>query len=349
VWDGPSGEDLCRPAQIGHYRRQRAFGVYSTVTGIGAAFGMILGGVLTWAGDWRWTLLVNVPVAAAIVLIGSRVLTRAAPTTRRSPGVPSSILVTGALLALVYGLVRAADRGWGDTWTPVCLGAAAVLLLALLVVDSRAAEPLLPLRVFASRARIGGFLGLVLLAAVLTGFLFYAVQYLDAVLGFGALRTGFAILPFGLAVLFTVQVLTRYLSAVDLQVRGVLGLLPVVGAMLWLTRLDAHSTYAADVLPPIVLLGIGVGLAIVPINLIVLTTIDPADTGVTAGILQAALTVGGTLGLAVLLIPFTAGTANPADTVSTLFGWATGIAAAAWVITATLWFGPGARTRESGA
>ncbi|NGN65601.1 MFS transporter [Streptomyces sp. A7024] len=336
---GPAGLALLT-AEFEGERRQRAFGLYSTVTGLGAAAGMILGGVLTWAGDWRWTLLVNVPIALAIVLTAAKVLTRtAAPTARRPLGLAAAVLVTGALTALVYGLVRAAEAGWSDTGTLLALGAAVVLAAALLAVDARAADPLLPLRIFAHRERAGGFLGLILLAAVLTAFLFYVVQYLDAVLGFGSLERGLAILPFGLGMLATTQLLTKYLAGIGAKARGVLGLAVVAAAVLWLTRLDGASGYAADVLPPIVVLGIGVGLAIVPVNMTILATSRPEDTGITAGILQAALTVGGTIGLAVLLIPFTSGSGEPADTISTLFWWATGIAVAAVLVVGGFWFG----------
>ncbi|GAA4386350.1 hypothetical protein GCM10023088_57190 [Actinomadura verrucosospora] len=241
----------------------------------------------------------------------------------------------------MYGLVRTAERGWDDVGTLISLGATVVLVLALLAVDSRSGEPLLPLRVFAHRERVGGFLGLMLLAAVLTAFLFYEVQYLNVVLGFGPLERGLAILPFGLGILLTVQVFTKYLSGIPLKIRGVLGLVVVLAAVLWLTRLDAGSSYAADVLPPIVALGVGIGLAIVPVNMTILSTTRPEDAGVTAGILQAALTVGGTIGLAVLLIPFTSGNGRPGDTISSLFWWATGIAAAAVLIASGFWFTSG--------
>jgi EmrB/QacA subfamily drug resistance transporter len=339
---GPAGLALLTTEFQGE-RQARAFGLYSTVTGLGAASGMILGGVLTWAGDWRWTLLVNVPVAAVILLLGAKYLTRGErPAAHRSLGVPSAALVTGALVALVYGLVRAAGAGWGDPTALGVLGAAVALAAALPVVDSRAAEPLLPPRVFADRDRLGGFVSLVLVAAVLTGFLFCTIQYLAAVKHFGALRTGLAILPFGLGILVTAQLLGRYLGPLPLKLRGVLGLAVMVGAVLWLSRLGAHSGYAADVLPPITLLGLAVGLAIVPINLTVLATSAPEDTGVTAGILQAALTVGGTVGLAVLLLPFT-GHGGTASTISPLFDWAAVIAGAGLLVTLAFWYGPGSR------
>ncbi|WP_405675520.1 MFS transporter [Streptomyces sp. NBC_01511] len=343
---GPTGLALLT-IEFDGARRQRAFGLYAVITGLGAVAGMILGAVLTWIGDWRWTLLVNVPVALAIVVVGNRVLTRGGPpAARRSLGLPSSTLVTGALVALVYGLVRAAEEGWGDTGTLISLAAATALTGALLYVDPRSPEPLLPLRVFTSAERVGGFLGLMTLAAVLTGFLFYLIQYLDTALGFGPLETGLAILPFGLGMLLTVQLLNTFLVGVSRRLRAVTGLAVVLAATLWLTRLDGQSGYATDVLPQIVLLGAGVGMAIVPVNLTILSTTRPEDTGITAGILQAALTIGGTVGLAVLLIPFTANGADPSRTVSGMFGWAAGFAALSLLLVTAFWFGPQLRRTQ---
>ncbi|QFZ19201.1 MFS transporter [Saccharothrix syringae] len=340
---GPTGLALLAILFQGE-RQAKAFGLYSTVTGLGAASGMILGGLLTSAGDWRWTLLINVPIGLLIIALALRAVgTRDEGTRARSLGAPSAVLVTAALTAGVFGLVRAAEHGWGNTWALVPLVAAVVLIAVLVVVDARAAEPLLPRRVFANRARIGGFLNLLLLAMVLTGFLFYVSQYLGVALGYDALRTGLAILPFGLALLVTTQFLTRFVAKLALPVRALIGLVLVAAAFGWLSLLDGGSSYATDVLPPVVVLGIGVGLAIIPFNMIVLSTSDPADTGVTAGILQSSLTVGGSIGLAVLLLPFTSGGGQIAETISGVFRWSTGIALLGLLVSLVFWFGPGAR------
>lgn len=345
---GPAGLALLAILFQGE-RQQRAFGLYSTVTGLGAAAGLVLGGVLTQVGSWRWSLLVNVPIGLVIIAIGLKELGFGRDATRaRSLGVPSAVLVTAAFTAGVYGLVRAADKGWSD---PVTLGAFAafvVLVVALLVVDARAAEPLLPGRIFADRDRIGGFVNLVLLAAVLTGFLFYIAQYLATVRHLNPLRTGLAILPFGLAILLATQVLGKLVTSVTLKARGLGGLVLVAIAIALLTRLNGTSNYWVDVLPEIVLLGIGVGLAIVPFNMVILSTSDPADTGITAGILQTSLTVGGALGLALFLLPYTSGSGNPADTISSVFAWSTGIAVLGLLVTVVFWFGPRRTLRPAG-
>lgn len=325
-------------------RQQRAFGLYSTITGLGAATGMILGGALTGLGSWRWSLLVNVPIGLAIVLVGLKTLDlRADDTKGRSLGLPSAVLVTAALTALVYGLVRAADHGWGDTWTIATLAAAAVLAVVLLAVDAKSSEPLLPGRVFANRLRIGGFINLLLLSSVLGGFLFYLSQFLQGALHFTALGTGLAVLPFGLALLVSTQVLTKYVAAVSLKARGIVGLVLLLAGVAWLSRLDGASTYAAGVLPPLIVMGLGVGLAIIPFNMLILSSSAPEDTGITAGILQVALTVGGCIGIALLLIPLNAGSGNIADTISSVYGWTTVAAAAGLVVALAFWYGPGSR------
>ncbi|MFJ8980849.1 MFS transporter [Streptomyces sp. NPDC102282] len=338
---GPTGLALLTLAFEGE-RRRRAFGLYSTVTGLGASAGMVLGGVLTWLGDWRWSLLVNVPIGLAIIFTGLRTLGLRGDATRaRSLGLPSALLVTLAVTSGVYGLVHAAEKGWGDGATLGSLAASVVLWGVLLVVDRRAAEPLLPGAIFADRDRAGAFVNLLLLAAVLTGFLIYPVQYLQNVLGFDALESGCAILPFGAALLVSTQALAKLVATVDLRVRAVVGLLVVLVGISWLTLLDEHSSYATGVLPQIVLIGLGVGVAIIPFNLVILTTAPPEHAGVTAGVLQTALTIGGSVGLAVLLIPFTDGT-GAADTISRVFVWASLITVLAILATLAFWFGPGA-------
>ncbi|MEO3814003.1 MFS transporter [Sphaerisporangium sp. B11E5] len=340
---GPTGLALLAIVFDGA-RRQRAFGLYSTVTGLGASAGMVLGGLLTWAGDWRWSLLVNVPVGLLIIVLAAKALSlRDDATRKRSLGLPSALLGTAAVTALVYGLVHAAENGWGDTVTLVALIAGVVLAVALLVFDRRTREPLLPTKVFVSRERGGAFINLLLLAAVLTSFLVYLVQYLQYVLGTNALQSGLAILPYGLALLVVTQMLTKYIANVSLKTRALIGLIVVLAGVAWLTRLDGSSTYTADVLPGLLAIGVGVGLAIIPFNMIILTTAPPEHAGVTAGLLQTALTIGGSLGLAAMLIPLAAGgTVDPAN-VSSVFVWASGAMVLALLVTLLFWFVPGAR------
>ncbi|WP_026411815.1 MFS transporter [Actinomadura oligospora] len=336
---GPTGLALLATLFEGA-RQQRAFGLYSTVSGLGASAGMVVGGVLTWLGDWRWSLLANVPVGLVLLAVAARVLgVRDENVRSRALGVPSALLVTGALVTAVYALVHAAEKGWGDAPTLTALGVSAAFWTALFVLDRRTDEPLLPVALFADRSRAGAVLSLLLLAAVLTGFLVYLVLYLQDVQHMNALRSGLAMLPYGVAVLVTTQLLTRHVAKIDMRVRAPGGLVLVLAGVLWLTRLSGTSGYTADVLPALVLMGAGVGLAIIPMNMIVLTTAPPEFAGVTAGVLQTALTIGGSLGLAVLLIPFTHG----GEDVSGVFAWSSAGLVLALAIQLLAWFGPGAR------
>ncbi|MFC5187929.1 MFS transporter [Actinomadura harenae] len=345
---GPTGLALLATLFEGA-RRQRAFGLYSTVSGLGASAGMVVGGVLTWVGDWRWSLLANVPVGLVLLGVAVRVLgvrmrgVRDETGRTRPLGVPSAVLVTGALATAVYALVHAAGKGWGDALTLTALAVSAALWTALFALDRRTGEPLLPVALFADRARAGAVLSLLLLAAVLTGLLVYLVQYLQNVLRMNALESGLAILPYGVALLVTTQLLTRYVARVGLKVRAPAGLVLVLAGTLWLTRLSGTGGYTADVLPALLAIGVGVGLAIIPMNMIVLTTAPPEYAGVTAGVLQTALTIGGSLGLAVLLIPFTRDGKGVADTVSGVFAWSSAALVLALAIQLLAWFGPGAR------
>lgn len=340
---GPTGLALLATLFEGA-RQQRAFGLYSTVSGLGASAGMVVGGVLTWVGDWRWSLLANVPVGVVLVVVAVRVLgVRDEGVRTRSLGVRSAVLVTGALATAVYALVHAAEKGWGDTLTLAVLAVSGALWAALFASDRRTDEPLLPVALFADRTRAGAVLSLLLLAAVLTGFLVYLVQYLQKTLHMNALESGLAILPYGVALLVMTQLLTRYVAKVDAKVRAPAGLVLVLAGVLWLTRLDGTSGYAADVLPALLPMGLGVGLAIIPMNMIVLTTAPPEYAGVTAGVLQTALTIGGSLGLAVLLIPFTRDGKDAAGTVSGVFTWSSAGLVLALAIQLLAWFGPGAR------
>ncbi|MBO4270993.1 MFS transporter [Microbispora triticiradicis] len=346
---GPTGLALLAIVFQGE-RQQRAFGLYSTVTGLGASAGMVLGGLLTWVGDWRWSLLVNVPIGLVLAVVAARALgLRDEATRSRSLGLPSALLSTATLTTAVYGLVHAAEKGWGDRWTLAALGASVVLAVILLLVDRRSAEPLLPLAVLAGRERAGAFLDLVLLAAVLTSFLIYLVQYLQGVLHLDALRSGLAILPFGLALLVSTQILTSRIAKIGLKTRAVAGLVVVLAGVAWLTRLDGDSTYLTGVLPALIVMGLGVGVAIIPFNMIVLTTAPPEYAGVTAGVLQTALTIGGSLGLATMLIPLTQGSGGLAETISSVFVWAAAALVIALLVALVFWYRPGARRATSAA
>ncbi|CAO5189569.1 Major facilitator superfamily MFS_1 [Frankia sp. AiPs1] len=346
---GPTALALLTTLSDGE-RRQRAFALYSTITALGSASGMVLGGALTSAGSWRYSLLVNVPIGLVIFVVALRVLgVRDDVRTERSLGTSSAALVTAALTAAVYGLVHAADAGWSDTWTIVPLAAAAILFAVLPAVDSRSSEPLLPGRVFAHRNRLGGIVNLLLLATVLGSFLFFLSQYLHTAHHLSPIETGLALVPFAAAILVSAQFITKYLAKVDLRVRGVIGLVLIFIGMIWLSRLDDSSSYATGVLPQIVIIGLGVGLSVVPFNIIVLSSAAPEDTGITAGIVQTSISVGGLIGIAIFLLPFTQDSGSTTDAFSRVFTWISATAVLGILTSLAFWFGPRRRPAPAAA
>ncbi|MCM3884363.1 MFS transporter [Frankia sp. R82] len=336
---GPAGLALLATSFTGA-RQQRAFATYSTVTGLAASAGMILGGVLTDLTSWRATLLINAPISLLVGLLALRVLPVVPrPGQRRPLDLPGAVLSVVGMTALVFGFVRAADAGWGDLGALVGLAGGAAVLAGFVLRESQAASPLLPLRVLTHRNRAGAFVTLLLMAFTLTSFLFFLTQFLQRVLDLTPLVTGLAFLPFGVALLITARFVPQLLTRVNPRALAIIGFVVMGLAMLWLTRLDSASGYATDILAPIILLGASAGAAVVPLNLIVLGETAPEEIGITSAVLQSALSVGGSLGLAVLLTLFTRGD-DVAEGVTYAFRGGVGIAAAAAVIGILVWYIP---------
>ncbi|KXF56485.1 MFS transporter [Rhodococcus sp. SC4] len=327
-------------------RQKRALALYSTVSAFGSGAGLVIGGIFTYLGDWRWSLLVSVPIGVAVIAVAFRVLDLGNDTTEdRSLGLLSSILVTAGVTSGVYGLVRASQMGWTDSTALLSFAGFAILLIALLAVDSRSNDPLLPTRVFANRDRVGSFVNLVLIASVMGSLFFYMSVYMSAGLGFNSLQIGLGYLPYGIAIVLTTEVLTRWMGSISLKVRGLAGLICMAVAAFLLAQLGEGSTYAANVLPELTLLGIGVGLAIIPLYTIIMTTTPPEDSGVTAGVLQVTINTGGTIGLAILLTPSSAGGGSVTENISEIFVWGGVIAVINVLVNLVLWFGPRSKTR----
>ncbi|MFD7735131.1 MFS transporter [Kitasatospora phosalacinea] len=279
--------------------RNRALGVFSTVAGAGTAVGMILGGLLSLA-SWRWTLFLNVPIGLAVLAV-TPFYVEESERRRGRFDLPGALTSTLGMAALVNTFVQAQTRGWGDGRT-LASGAAAVVLLVVFVgVELRAEQPVVPLRLLARRERAAAYLDTLLIGATVSGLFFFLTQFLQTVLGFTGLRAGFAFLP--LAVLMVVsavaapRVLARF-GARPLLVGGAL----VLGAgTFWFSRTGEHTGYLEGLAAPLVLVGLGLGLTVMPLNAIILTGVSRGETGAASGLQQAMLRIGASLGLAVLV------------------------------------------------
>jgi EmrB/QacA subfamily drug resistance transporter len=279
-----------------------AISVYSFVASAGASVGLLAGGVLTQAINWHWIFFVNLPIGIAAFLFALRLI-GSERAVGRSGGadVAGAFLVTGALMLGVYTIVEAADYGWASVHT-LGLGAIALTLLgAFLARQATAANPLIPLRVFRSRSVTGANLAVVMMVAGMFGMFFLGSLYLQRVLGFSAMQIGLAFLPvsMGIGTLslgFSARLTMRF------GPRNVLlpGLTLMMAGLALLTRAPAGGSYLANVLPSMLLLGIGAGLSFPSLAQLAMAGATPADAGLRSGLLNTAQQVGGALGLAVL-------------------------------------------------
>src|SRR5689334_7147846 len=280
----------------------KAIGIYSFVASAGASIGLLSGGVLTQALNWHWIFFVNVPIGIATLLLALKMVPRDAGLgIRHGFDAAGAVLVTGALMLGVYAIVGAETHGWGSGRT-LGLGVVALALLAAFVWrESTAATPLLPLRVFRSRNVAGANLVQALLVAGALGMFFLAVLYLQRVLGFDALETGVAFLPVSLAI----GVLSLGFSArLNLRFGGRAVLVPGMAlvslGLAWLTRAPVDGSYAVDVLPAMLLLGVGAGVSFPALMTLAMSGANEADAGLASGLVNTTMQVGGALGIAVL-------------------------------------------------
>ncbi|GGQ87606.1 DHA2 family efflux MFS transporter permease subunit [Couchioplanes azureus] len=290
----------------------RAIGVYSFVGAGGASAGLLLGGVLTEALSWHWIFFVNVPLGALVVLAGLRSLADdRGPGLRHGADATGAVLVTGALMIGSYAIVGATDRGLGSGHTLTSGAVALVLLGAFLVRQATARTPLLPLRVFRSRSFSGGNLVLGLMLAGMLAQMFLGSLYLQLVLGYTPVQIGLSYLP----VSVTIGLLSVGASA-PLNARfgprrvAVTSLVLIAAGLALLGRAGVGGDYLTDVLPALLCLGVGGGLAFPALVTIAMSGTGPEDSGLASGVNNTVQQVGGALGLAVLA---TAAAARSAD------------------------------------
>jgi len=284
--------------------RNRAFGVYAAMAGAGSAVGLLLGGVLTTYASWRWVMFVNVPIGIAVAAAAPRVLAE----SPRRPGridVAGAITATGGIALLVYGLSKAATGAdgishWGDAQVLASLTASVVLLASFVLVEMRSPHPLLPMRVLADRNRSGTYLIMLCVATGLFGLFFFLTLFIQTVLGYSAIRSGIAYLPFAVGVVTGSTLASPLVARIGPRPLIVTGAAMIAGGMFWFSRLTEHSGYASALLGPQLVSSLGLGLVFVPLSLVSLRGVAERDSGVAASLLNTAQQVGGAIGLAVL-------------------------------------------------
>ena len=308
--------------------RNRAFGVYAAMAGAGSAAGLLLGGILTTYLSWRWVLFVNVPIGILVAAAAPRVLAE----SPRRPGridAAGAVTGTGGVALLVYGLSKAATgpdgvSHWGDAQVLVSLAASVVLLVSFVLIERRSSRPLLPMRILADRNRSGAYLIMLCISTGLFGLFFFLTLFIQNVLGYSAIRSGIAYLPFAIGVVIASGLASRLVPRIGPRPLIVAGAAAVAGGMFWYSRLTEHAGYAGQLLGPTLVSSLGLGLVFVPLALVALHNVAEQDSGVASSLLNTAQQVGGAIGLALL---GTVAWTTVADSIRTQVAHATAAAA----------------------
>jgi EmrB/QacA subfamily drug resistance transporter len=348
----PTALSLLTTTFTGTRERAQAFGVFGAIAGSGAAVGLMLGGVLTEYLDWRWTLYVNVLIAMFALVGAILFVPGSAPVARRRLDVAGVLLVSGGLFCIVFGFANAETHPWGDWMTWGFLTTGALGLAAFFAWEGRARHPLLPLTVLADRNRAAAFSTVFIASAGMFGVFLFLTYYLQGTLGYSPVANGLAFLPMVGALMVTAQVATNLLvPRLGPKVVVPLGLLLAAVGMALLTRLDLQSSYAAHVLPPLLVIGVGIGLSMPAAMSQATLGVPMSDQGVASATANTSQQIGGAISTALLNSLANSAAAgyvavhlgNPlvqADAAlhsySTAYGWSAGFFAVGTVVTGLL-------------
>jgi EmrB/QacA subfamily drug resistance transporter len=285
--------------------RARAMGFFGFVAAGGGSIGVLLGGVLTGALSWHWIFLVNLPIGIAVCVATVLVLPASAGSAGSAGSgrldIAGAITVTAALMLAVYAIVNGNEAGWTSLRTLGLLGLAAALLAAFLWIETRAPSPLVPLGLLRSRnvATANG-IG-VLWAAAMFAWFFLSALYLQTVLGYSPLLVGLAFLPSNLIMgAFSLGLSAKLVMRFGIKLPLAFGLALAAGGLLLFARAPVNGNFVVDVLPGMILLGFGAGIAFNPVLLAAMSGVKPSDSGLASGIVNTSFMMGGALGLAVL-------------------------------------------------
>jgi EmrB/QacA subfamily drug resistance transporter len=300
--------------------RNRALSVWGAISGAGGAVGLLLGGVLVQALSWRWVFFVNVPIGVLVLALAPRIIpeSRSEAMAKSGYDIQGAVTATLGTTALVFTLIKAESWGWTSDRTIIGFILAAVLIAAFLVFESRHDDPLVPLRIFSNRSLTASDATLLVVVAALFGMFFFVTLYLQQVLGFSALKTGIAYLPLSLTLIAASALASRSVDRFTPKPVLVAGLLISTGGFIFLTSVSGHGDYGSHVLPAMVILGVGFGMAFVPVTIAGTSGVAPEDSGLASGLLNTTQQVGGSLGLAILSSVATSRTTSALDTGSAL-------------------------------
>ncbi len=282
--------------------RAKAMGIFGFVASGGGSIGVLLGGVLTDVLDWHWIFLVNIPIGFIVVALSLRLLPAGhGQKSEAKLDVAGAVTVTAALMLAVYAIVNGNQEGWLSGRTLGLLAVAVLLLGAFLTIEARVRSPLMPLGLIRKRNVAIANTVAVLWAAAMFAWFFLSALYLQLVLGYSPLKVGLAFLAGNIVMgVLSVSVSAKLVMRFGIKPPLAAGLLVAAIGLLWLARAPVHGHYVMDVLPSMILLGFGAGIAFNPVLLAAMSDVEPEESGLASGIVNTAFMMGGALGLAVL-------------------------------------------------
>jgi EmrB/QacA subfamily drug resistance transporter len=281
--------------------RARALGVWAAIAVGGSAVGLILGGVLTQYFSWPWIFFVNVPVGIVGFLLSLRLIPESRDVSEHpSYDLAGAATVTGGLMSLVYAIVDAQSAGWGSAKTLGFFALAVVLLAGFVAVELRTRAPLVRLSIFRIRSLLTANIVMLLAVSGMFAMFFFNTLYIQRVLGYGPLKAGLAFLPFSAGVVISAGIASRFAPRLGVRPVAAVGMLLAAAGLALLAQLPVDGSYAANVLPSILLSSLGFGLVFMPLTLIATTGLDDEDQGLASGLFNTSQQIGGALGLAVL-------------------------------------------------
>jgi EmrB/QacA subfamily drug resistance transporter len=292
------------------HERAKAFAVYGAISGTGAAVGLIAGGALTEYLSWRWTLLINTPIAIAVAVASMPLIRDSRVPGARHYDVAGAISASAGLASLVWGFTEASTHSWTAART-LLLIAVGVILLAVFVIRERGAtNPLLPLRIVLDRNRGGSYLAFLFATMVMFSVFLFLTYYFQNVLGYSALKAGVAFLPFPVGVILSSTVASRTMPVLGPRVLATAGFIAGTLGVLWLTQLSPDASYALHVVPSELLISIGMGHVFVSLSSTALLGVPNSDAGVASALVNTMQQVGGSLGIALMNTIATTATTN---------------------------------------
>jgi EmrB/QacA subfamily drug resistance transporter len=281
--------------------RTKALGLWGALSGLGFAVGILLGGVITEFSSWRWVFLINVPVALATLVVVPRLVANSRAAGRRGFDLAGAATVTAGTTTLVYALLETSRYGWRSLETHAGVGVAIVLLVAFAQIELRSESPLIPRGFLHRRATLVPNLLQQLLGASLLSSFFLLTLYLQKVLGYTPLEAGFAYLPLAASVAIATGIANKLVPRLGPRPLAAAGLGIASLGLMRLGRAPVDGEYVADILPSLILLGVGAGLSFVSITTAALSRVDEEAAGLASGLLSTSVQIGGALGIAILV------------------------------------------------